>query len=133
MVSPTNCSACPVRIIRRLLWCPSDAGDRLFSHGTGEATSDWFLKSLRWWLYDNVEKRWIWSGLRSCRKGACTTASLAKMPEYFTDTLGDWKSRAKELYRTTARQAAHVEFCRLLGNGKQKERPSKGSTSTMNS
>ena len=24
----------------RLLWCPSDTGNRLFSHGSGEATSD---------------------------------------------------------------------------------------------
>ena len=44
VVSPTHCCACPIRTIRRLLWCPSDSGNRLFSHGMGEATSDWFLK-----------------------------------------------------------------------------------------
>ena len=40
VVSPTNCNACPIRIIQRLLWCPSDSANRLFSHGAGEATSD---------------------------------------------------------------------------------------------
>ena len=31
-----------------LVVVPCDSGDRLFSHGTGEATSDCFLKLLRW-------------------------------------------------------------------------------------
>ena len=34
------------------------------------------------------------------------------MPEYFTDMGGNWKSRAKEIYRTTASQAAHVQFAK---------------------
>lgn len=38
--------------------------------------------------------------------------------EYFTDALGNWQSRAKEVYRSTALQAAHARFCRILGSTK---------------
>ena len=37
------------------------------------------------------------------------------MPEHFTDALGNWRSRAKEVYRHSALQEAHAEFCQHLG------------------
>ena len=48
IVSPTGCAACPVRALRRLLWCPADNENRLFSNGGGVATCDWFRVWLRW-------------------------------------------------------------------------------------
>ena len=42
-------------------------------------------------------------------------STLAQMPEHFTDTLGNWKSRAKETYRRTALAQAHARFCKKLG------------------
>ena len=43
------------------------------------------------------------------------------MPENFTDTLGNWKSRAKETYRRTTLSKAQTEFCEYLG-GSPKDR-----------
>ena len=45
---------------------------------------------------------------------------MAKMPEHFTDTSGNWKSRAKETYRRTTLTKAQTEFCEYLGKNKQK-------------
>ena len=58
---------------------------------------------------------WEWYSVRSCRKGACSAATMAKMPEHFTDTLGNWRSRAKETYRRTTLAKAQTEFCTFLG------------------
>ena len=37
------------------------------------------------------------------------------MPEHFTDTLGNWKTRAKEAYRRTTLTKAQAQFCGYLG------------------
>ena len=37
------------------------------------------------------------------------------MPEHFTDTLGNWNSRAKETYRRTTLTKAQAQFCGYLG------------------
>ena len=66
-------------------------------------------------------KNWDWFSVRSCRKGACSAATLARMPEHFTDTLGNWKSRAKETYRRTTLSKAQTEFCKYFG-GSPKDR-----------
>ena len=41
------------------------------------------------------------------------------MPENFSDTLGNWKSRAKDAYRRTTLAKAQAEFCDLLGSKPQ--------------
>ena len=42
-------------------------------------------------------------------------ATLAHMPENFSDSLGNWKSRAKNTYRRTTLVKAQSEFSALLG------------------
>ena len=65
-------------------------------------------------------KNWEWYSVRSCRKGACSAATMAKMPEHFTDTLGNWRSRAKETYRRTTLAKAQTEFCTFLGGNPER-------------
>ena len=116
IVSPTNRCACPARAVKELLLCPADACKRLFSGGGKTPTSEWFLLWLRYGLYQiGVKENWKLYSVRSCRKGACSAATQAKMPEYFTDTLGNWKSRAKETYRRTMLTKAQTQFCEYLG------------------
>ena len=43
------------------------------------------------------------------------------MPEHFTNLLGNWKSRAKELYRKTTYCRAHERFCKDLGHAPAEE------------
>ena len=64
-------------------------------------------------------RNWEWYSVRSCRKGACSAATMAKMPEHFTDTLGNWQTRAKETYRRTTLAKAQTEFCTYLGGNSQ--------------
>ena len=125
IVSPTRCPACPVRAMGELLMCPTDLEQRLFSNGGETPTADWFLTQLRFWLHRIGVQNWEWFSVRSCRKGACSVATLAKMPEHFTDTLGNWKSRAKETYRRTMLSKAQISFCEYLGGRKRKSRPEK--------
>ena len=116
IVSPTYCCACPARALKELLLCPTDEGRRLFTGGGKTPTSEWFLLWLRYGLYQmGVKENWKLYSVRSCRKGACSAATQAKMPEYFTDTLGNWKSRAKETYRRTMLTKAQTQFCEYLG------------------
>ena len=42
------------------------------------------------------------------------------MPEHFTDTLGSWRSRAKETYRRTTLAKAQTEFCTFLGGNPER-------------
>ena len=118
IVSPTKCSACPARALKELLLCPTDEEKRLFTGGEKHPTADWFLLWLRYWLYQIGKDDWASYSVRSSRKGACSVATMARMPEHFTDTLGNWKSRAKESYRRTTLTKAQAHFCEYLGNTK---------------
>ena len=120
IVSPTNCPACPAKALGELLMCPKSSTDGLFSNGVETPTAEQFLEQLRYWLYRCGEKNWLWFSVRSCRKGACSSATMAKMPEHFTDTLGNQQSRAKETYRRTTLAKAQTEFCEYLGSTQEK-------------
>ena len=113
----TFCTACPVRALTELLLSEADGEDRLFSTRDGFATCDWFLRWLRYWLQQAGVANPHYYSVRSCRAGACTAATLSRMPDYFTDTLGNWHSRAREVYRRTARIDAQKRFCAQLGRG----------------
>ena len=131
IINPTNCMGCPVRALQELLLCPTDNIGRLFTVGEVTPTSDWFREWFRFWLHQVGIKNWQHYGVRSCRKGACSTATIAGMPEHFTDTLGDWKSRAKESYRRTTLGKAQKQFCTHLGGKKQKKISGKKFTKTV--
>ena len=89
VVSPTKCAACPVKAMGELLMCPTDSKNQLFSNGGETPTAEYFLEQLRFWLYRIGIENWSRFSVRSCRKGACPAATLVKMPEHFTDTLGN--------------------------------------------
>ena len=38
------------------------------------------------------------------------------MPENFSETLGNWKSRAKDTYHRTTLVKAQAQFCKFLGS-----------------
>ena len=88
----------------------------MFSGGGKIPTSEWFLRWLRYGLYQIGKVDWESYSVRSCRKGSCSAATQARMPEHFTDTLGNWKSRAKETYRRTMLSKAQAQFCEYLGS-----------------
>ena len=115
LVNRTLCPACPVVALSELLFSASDDKDRLFSHQNGSATCEWFLVWLRYFLQKAGVPNPQFYSVRSCRAGACTAATLGQMPDYFTDTLGNWRSRARENYRRTARANAQRLFCTQLG------------------
>ena len=115
IVNRTLGNACPVRALTELLLSDADEENRLFSTRDGFSTCEWFLQWLRYYLQQAGVLNPHYYSVRSCRSGACTASTLSKMPEYFTDTLGNWHSRARETYRRTARAGAQKLFCEQLG------------------
>jgi hypothetical protein len=103
----TNQSLCPVASLEKFLEMrgsrPTSGQDPLFLLPEGPLTRDKFINMLRLILDRLGYNSRMFCG-HSFRRGACTSATVAQIPDHLIKTLGRWSSDCYQTYISTSQK-----------------------------